>query len=63
MAPRGVVVRNLHISKQLHERLREQAALHGVSFDSEVALRLSDSFSYEHWKQQRDTLLSLSETR
>jgi hypothetical protein len=62
MARNDVVVSNVRIPKKLHEQLREQAAAHHLSFDGELISRLQDSFSYQHWQEQRDRLLSLSET-
>jgi plasmid stability protein len=53
----------LNLSRKLHQQLREEAALHHLSFDAEVLARVADSFSYQHWIEQRDPLLSLSGTR
>jgi Arc-like DNA binding domain len=61
MARNDVVVSNVRIPKKLHEQLREQAALHSLSFDGELIARLQNSFSYEHWQEQRDRLLDSRE--
>ena len=61
MASTDVVVFNLRVPRKLHEQLQAQAKSHHLTFDGEVLARLTDSFSYEFWQQQRDRLLSLSE--
>jgi hypothetical protein len=61
MASTGVMVFNLRVPRKLHEALQAQAKLHSLTFDSEVLARLTDSFHYEHWREQRARLLQQRE--
>jgi hypothetical protein len=53
MAATSVVVFNLKVPRKLHEALQAEAKLHSLSFDGEVLARLTDSFHFQYWREQR----------